>query len=413
MHSDQPKPPSSVATLNECFVQASRAHSEGLLQEALEAYLVLIEQVPASSLLHYNLGLVYYELQRFAEALQSFAQADSITPDDIDTLFNLALCRGKNGNSTHAIATYEQVLVLAPNHVDSLYNQGGCYQQLHLDSQASDCYRQVLAIAPDYLSALNNLAYLHHRAGETEQAITLYARVLELRPEDDSVRYLLAALLGIPLEQAPDDYVRGFFDAYAEGFEHSLVEDLGYDNPKRLYECLCHTEAVGTTPTYAHGLDLGCGTGLSGLAFKERISVLDGVDLSPAMLHQAVAKGCYHCLNQDSIDHFLHSTMENYDFFLATDVFIYVGALENIFTMAHAHARPGALFCFSTEVLVDEGFRLLPTGRFAYSSSYIHQLADSTGWKILSEESTRLRRERGDWISGELWILQRQEELLL
>ncbi|MGE4559825.1 MAG: tetratricopeptide repeat protein [Desulfobulbus sp.] len=403
------QPPPSAASINAIFVRVSRAHSEGRLDEALEGYLELIALVPASALLHYNLGLAYYELHRFAEALQSFVLADSLAPDDIDTLFNLALCHGKNNDPAAAIATYEQVLKRAPDHVDSLYNLGGCYQQIHEDGRACECYEQVLAIAPEYLSALNNLAYLHHRAGETEQAIALYGRVLELRPEDESVRYLLAALLGTPLEQAPDAYVRVFFDAYADDFERSLVEDLGYDTPGRLFECLCHAESIGGPAVYAHGLDLGCGTGLSGLAFKERVSVFDGVDLSPAMLHQAESKGCYHCLSRDSIDHFLHSTTESYDFFLATDVFIYVGALESIFTMARAHARPGALFCFSTEYLAEDGFRLLPSGRFAYSPAYIHQLADSTGWRILSEQPAPLRREREDWINGELWILQRQD----
>nr|WP_321468691.1 tetratricopeptide repeat protein [uncultured Desulfobulbus sp.] len=397
--------PSSGGSLNQYFDQACQAHADGRFDEALQGYLALLDLVPASALLHYNLGLVYYELTRYSDSLRAFAVADSLTPGDVDTLFNLALCHGKSGDRLSAITFYEQVLALCADHVDSLYNLGGCYQHLHQDDRASDYYRRVLALAPDYLSALNNLAYLHHRAGEVDEAIALYARVLELKPEDESVRYLLAALMGLPLEQAPDEYVRGFFDAYAGDFERSLVEDLGYDNPSRLYESLCHAEANGAL-AYAHGLDLGCGTGLSGQAFKSRIEVLDGVDLSAAMLRQAAEKNCYHSLCLDSIDHFLHNTSESYDFFLATDVFIYVGALEDIFTMAHDHARPGALFCFSTESLADEGFRLLPTGRFAYSSGYIHTLADSTGWKVLSEEPTRLRRERDDWIAGELWILQ-------
>ncbi len=402
--------PPPVASINAFFAQVCRAHTEGRLHEALDGYLQLTTLVPGSSLLQYNLGLVYYELQQFAQALVAFTQADYLAPEDIDTLFNVALCHGKNGESASAIATYEQVLALAPTHVDSLYNLGGCYQHLHQDDEAIACYRRVLAIAPDYAPALNNLAYLHHRAGEIDEAIALYARVLEVRPEDESVRYLLAALMGLPMDEAPEEYVRGFFDAYAEDFERSLVEDLGYDNPRLLYECLCHTEAL-TTASYAHGLDLGCGTGLSGMAFKERISVLDGVDLSPAMLHQAEAKGCYHCLSEDSIDHFLQHSTEYYDFFLATDVFIYVGALESIFTLTHAHAHPGALFCFSTEHFAQEGYRLQTTGRFAYSSGYIHQLADSTGWNVLSEQSTRIRRERDGWINGELWILQRREPL--
>ena len=86
------------------------------------------------------------------------------------------------------------------------------------------------------------------------------------------MRYLLAALLGLPLTEAPDVYVQDFFDAYAEDFERSLVEDLGYENPRLLFDCFSQATSLGLQ--YDHGLDLGCGTGLSGQAFKERINVL-------------------------------------------------------------------------------------------------------------------------------------------
>ena len=55
--------------------------------------------------------------------------------------------------------------------------------------------------------------------------------------------------------------------------------------------------------------------------------------------------------------------------------------------------------------------RLQSSGRFAYSSQYIHHLADSTGWKILAEQPTQLRRERDGWIKGELWVVQWQDQL--
>ena len=40
-------------------------------------------------------------------------------------------------------------------------------------------------------------------------------------------------------------------------------------------------------------LDLGCGTGLGGAAFRPFVDRLVGVDLSPAMIAQAAAKGLY------------------------------------------------------------------------------------------------------------------------
>ena len=40
-------------------------------------------------------------------------------------------------------------------------------------------------------------------------------------------------------------------------------------------------------------LDLGCGTGLAGAAFKPLAARLDGVDLSPAMIEKARARQIY------------------------------------------------------------------------------------------------------------------------
>ncbi|WP_310599218.1 tetratricopeptide repeat protein [Desulfobulbus sp.] len=388
--------------LRQAFDTACTAHSQGQLAEALRLYLLLLQHLPHFPLLHYNLGLVRYDLGDYAEALQAFATAEALAPADVDTLFNLALCHKRTGDAASAIAIYRRLLALEPDHADCLYNLGGCHLGRHEDLEAMACYRQVLALRPDNLSAVNNLAYLHHRAGETEQAIAYYSQVLEQRPEDQSVGYLLAALLGIPLAQAPDAYVRNFFDTYAEGFERHLVDGLGYDNPRQLHACLRHSPAGGTR--YAHGLDLGCGTGLSGQAFCGTVAELDGVDLSARMLAQAAQKACYARLHHDSILHHLAGTEATYDFFLATDVFIYVGELEPIFTAARMVARPGALFCFSTEHLETDGYRLLPTGRFAYAPAYIQAVADRTGWSVLAREAVRLRRHGDGWLAGDVWI---------
>jgi len=394
----------SADELHLSFAEACRAQTEGRLEEAREQYLAMLSYLPDSSLLHYNIGLVYYDLQDFTQALHAFSLASTCRPGDSDTLFNLALCQKKTGDYQAAITTYQQVLEAAPGHTDSWYNLAGCYRDIHDDDQAISCYQRVLAIDSDYLPAANNLAYLYHRTDNIDQAAVYYQQVLDQRPDSESARYMLASLLGTPLDHAPDSYVRDFFNTYAEGFEQSLVVELEYDNPGKLYECFHN--CGGHKASYDHGLDLGCGTGLSGVPFTKVVTVLDGVDLSTNMLRQADRKGCYGTLYPDSISHHLSSTAETYDFFLATDVFIYVGDLQEMFTAVQAIARPAALFCFSTENLSSGSYQLRKTGRFAYSRAYVHKIAASTAWAVLALEETRLRKERNAWITGDLWILR-------
>lgn len=393
--------------LNRLFTEAHRAQTEERFAEAADTYLLLLDHFPQAAMIRYNLGLVYFSLENFSGALNEFSLALLYQPEDSDTLFNLALCQKKTGDSEAAIATYGKLLEATPDSTDCWYNLAGCYRTTFADEQAIACYRKVLALDAGYLPALNNLAYLYHRSGDMQQAELCYRQLLTLRPDDESAHYMLASLLGVPLVQAPDSYVRKFFDGYSEGFEKSLIDRLGYDTPRQLYECLAkYSGDKGIRKVYDHGLDLGCGTGLGGIAFKEMVAIFHGVDLSPNMLLRAADKNCYAALYQDSIRDYLQTTIETYDFFLATDVFIYVGALGDIFTAIRAIARPQALFCFSTEALESTGYRLQKTGRFSYSHSYILETAAATGWSILATETARLRKEREQWLAGDLWILQ-------
>lgn len=392
--------------LEALFESACGAQTAGRLEEAREKYRLLLVYLPNVGPFHYNLGLVLYDLDNFSEALGEFSLALSCGSDDADTLFNLALCQVATGSYRDAIVTYEQVLQLSPDGVDCLYNLAGCYRRLGEDESAIAFYIKALTVDSTYLPALNNLAYLYHRGGHFTRALHYYRQLLCLRPEDECAGFMVDSLSGKVPDSAPDMYVREFFNNYAGDFEKSLVGELGYDNPRKLYKCF--RKHMGQETGFSHGLDLGCGTGLSGLAFKEAVTVLDGVDLSGNMLEIAAEKNLYASLHEKSIAEYLALTTEKYDFFLATDVFIYVGALESLFLAAKACGLPGALFCFSTEYFDSGNYTLRQTGRFAYSREYIHTIAASTGWKVIAREGTSLRRERDGWIEGDLWLLQQQ-----
>jgi len=391
----------------ESFELACTAYDKGLLQEARKQYQLLIELHPNFAPLRYNLGLVYFQQAKFDHALNEFSLAAAFEPEDIDTLFNLAICQKRSGYYAAAIATHKRILNQEPNYFDSLFSLGNCYRDQYEDDQAIDCYQRALKLKPAFMPAITNLANVHHRGGDHDLAIMYYKQVLQRQPENESIGYILAALQGVSLDHAPDTYIHDVFNSYASKFEQSLVVELGYDNPQQLYDCLIRSDAGGVR--CLHGLDLGCGTGLSGLVFQEIVEILDGVDLSEKMIAQALTKGCYAQIHQNSILKHLATTEDTYDFFLATDVFIYAGDLVPIFSCARAVAAPNALFCFSTEHLRGTEYRLLPTGRFAYSTEYIQHVTSLTGWSVLSSESAPLRLDYDEWLTGDLWILRRLE----
>ncbi len=66
----------------------------------------MLEYYPEAAMLRYNLGLVYYSLENFTDALREFSLALTSQPEDNDTLFNLALSQKKTGDTQAAITGY-------------------------------------------------------------------------------------------------------------------------------------------------------------------------------------------------------------------------------------------------------------------------------------------------------------------
>ena len=85
--------------LNQLFIKAGEAHQNGLLDSAKSCYLRLLEYFPDVAVLHYNLGLVYYEQGEFTDSRVSFGRAADLDPTDMDILFNLGLNPEKNRGS--------------------------------------------------------------------------------------------------------------------------------------------------------------------------------------------------------------------------------------------------------------------------------------------------------------------------
>lgn len=396
--------PLTPEMINSLFQEACENHQNGNLSAAKSAYLTVLQHVDAP-MLQYNLGLVHHELQEMEEALACFAKAHEGNPEDRDTLFNLALCQKICGQFDNAGHSYLKLLALEPDHVDGIYNLAGCYRAQERDEEAIALYLQVLEKHPAHQGATSNVAYLYQRIGDTARAIQYYQILLQLDPDRHSARHMLAALLGETSETPPESYVRGLFDSYSDHYEESLVQNLEYDVPVKLRKMLL--DLADTNHRFREGIDLGCGTGLSGVAFSDLVENLDGVDLSPKMIDIARKKAIYRNLLVDNISSFFSSVSAQYDLVLAADVFGYLGNLTPTMQMISRCTVPGAVICFSTETASGQTYRLQRSGRFAHSQEYILGLAREQGWTVVQHQPVDLRRERDGWVSGTLWIMRK------
>lgn len=392
---------------NALFTQACEDHQNQNYPAAEKGYLQLLGYFSEAPILHYNLGLLLLEIKEYGKAVESLLLAAKYNPTDSDILFNLALSYKKDGDLAAAIKMYKEVLQLEPDSIDALYNLGGCYREQKEFDKAIESYLRVIGLDCNHMSASNNLAFIYQLQGQTEKAIQCFKKVLELNPDHEAAGHMLAALTGAEVSSSPDAYVKEVFDNYSEHYEKSLVVELEYAVPEKIKHIIMTGDRL--KKSFRYGLDLGCGTGLSGEAFHEMAERLDGIDLAPKMVEIADEKNIYGALYVSGIDEFLGRDVGLFDFVLAADVFGYIGDLKDVFTSVYHRTTEDVLFCFSTETVVGEGCKLRSTGRFAHSELYIEGIASGTGWQIREKHSASLRKEKGVWIEGNLWFMGKEE----
>ena len=144
-------------------------------------------------------------------------------------------------------------------------------------------------------------------------------------------------------------------------------------------------------------LDLGCGTGLAGVVFKSRAARLDGIDLSPAMIEKARARGIYDFLRVGDIE---TPPQNTYDLILAADTLVYLGELTALFRAVAAGLAPDGYFLFTTEAKTGDGFELGPKRRWRHSDAYIREQAAAAGLAVAGLVAASPRTEANQAVPG-------------
>ncbi len=229
------------------------------------------------------------------------------------------------------------------------------------------------------------------QAGEAEKALEILGG-FEPEPEIEARTARARAIQAVP--RSDSGYVRHLFDQFSAEYDQRMIGQLGYAGPGILAE-LAGLVMPGRVNLAV--LDLGCGTGLAGLAFRPRAGRLDGIDLSPAMIEKARAREIYDSLVVGDIE---TAIAGHYDLILAADTLVYLGDLTRLFSEIVAHLSPQGYFLFTAEAKEGLGFELGPKRRWRHSEAYIRERAEAAGLSVAGLVDASPRTEAGQPVAG-------------
>ena len=414
------------------------------IEKALQHINQALRLDPLNAEVYTNLGRVFYKQGLYDPAIKNFEKALRLDKDLVAAHYNLAHSLTMQNQLSRAATHYGEVLRLQPeNAIANLnlgfleFNEGDYLEaEIHLKkalqydaknlelikklgetyvalgkmNEAIETYLSALDLSQDLSDVHHNLAILYLQSQEKTKALEHFSRALALDPSNDTAKHMLHALRGEGVSETPPQYIANLFDQYADYYNEHLKNKLNYQAHVLLRNAL--GRLLNKNPSAGRILDLGCGTGLCGLVFRDLATDLIGVDLSPNMIEKARELGAYEKLIVSDINSYLEQSKEEaFDLIIAGDVLVYSGDLQKLFKNVAHNLKSEGRFAFTIEPLPnetkDDNFSLQPSGRFAHSIEYIHQLAEENDLLIEIEDDIVPREHEGRPITGKLFVTKR------
>ena len=118
------------------------------VETVIEAYRTAVSLDPQSAGALVNLGTIYFNLSKWADAERFYRQALDADPEYALAHFDLANLYDERGDRVKALAHYESALRLAPNYADAHYNLALLYQGDHQTMKAVRHWTAYLKLDP-------------------------------------------------------------------------------------------------------------------------------------------------------------------------------------------------------------------------------------------------------------------------
>jgi len=157
-------------------VQTAAPQAPALDEARVQQLKAMIEQDPGNAGAHAQLGNVYFDAQRFPDAITAYEQSLKINPNDPNVSTDLGVSYFYSNRPDEALAQFDRSLKIDPKHTKTLLNKGIVLAFGKEDLRAAaDEWKKVVELAPDSpegqraRQALEGVAASHAAGNPTNQ----------------------------------------------------------------------------------------------------------------------------------------------------------------------------------------------------------------------------------------------------
>ena len=387
---------------NPSLQSAHAAYQAGRLAEAGRLFHEVLRSNPRDFEALYGLGLVYLHAQQFEQAQHLLGEAVRVDPLSADGFCVRGVALIRLGRHQEGLVCLERALAIRPNSVDALANHATGLMEIGEHERALAELDRALSIDPQHFVSWHNRGNTLVAMKRMEEAIESFHRALEIEPNHPlAAENLENALFQMRrLSRSPRVVVRKLFDEFSSHYDETMLAKLNYRVHLHLRDLADRAIAKPRSPQRI--LDLGCGTGLVGIAFRDFAAggAIDGIDLSPRMIEAARARGVYRDLMLGDLEVMLATPGQQYDLVTAADTMIYLGDLSHCFSGVFSRLEPGGHFLFGVERLDGDGWEQTPENRFRHSRAYLRSESARAGLELVAIDDCVLRNEHNVPVGG-------------
>jgi tetratricopeptide (TPR) repeat protein len=156
---------------------------KGMYKKAVAEYLKAIKMRPEYKEAHNNLGSAYCNMGKYDMAIKEHLTALKINPECEKSHNNLGVAYSFKGMYDKAIVEYQRALEIKPDFIKARSNLGLAYSFKKMYDKAIEEYEKVLRIKPDDVATNYNLGNIYNDRGEPRRAVEAFRRVLAVKPK--------------------------------------------------------------------------------------------------------------------------------------------------------------------------------------------------------------------------------------